>query len=129
MRFAIVGLASNAVGFCLYLVMTWSGVGHKLAMSILFCVGTVQTFVFNKRWSFQYRHHDRTVILRYFAAYCVGYVINLAALLVLVDYARFPHAPVQGAMILFVAALMFMLQKFWVFATPGKPVHPSEPAI
>lgn len=128
-RFGVVGVVSNAVGFCLYLIFTWFGVGHKLAMSILFCLGTAQTFVFNKQWSFQYRHRDRTVMLRYLATYCLGYLINLAALFVLVDYARFPHAQVQGAMILVIAAMMFLLQKYWVFAAPANPVHPSEPAL
>jgi putative flippase GtrA len=128
-RFAIVGLASNGIGFCLYLLMTWAGLGPKLSMSILFAIGTLQTFVFNKRWSFQYRGNDRMVMLRYLAAYGIGYVVNLAALVLLVDYWRLPHAPVQGALILTVAALMFLLQKFWVFAQPAVPIHPSEPAL
>lgn len=128
-RFGIVGLASNGVGFCLYLLLTWVGVGPKLAMSILFCIGTLQTFVFNKRWSFQYRGQDRMVMLRYLAAYCMGYLVNLAALIVCVDYLHLRHAPVQGVMILVVAALMFLLQKFWVFAPPSPPINPSEPAL
>jgi putative flippase GtrA len=115
-RFAVVGLASNGVGFCLYLFLTWAGMGPKLAMSVLFCIGTLQTFVFNKQWSFQYRGKDRMVMLRYLAAYGMGYLVNLTALVGLVDYLHFRHAAVQGLMILVVAALMFLLQKFWVFA-------------
>lgn len=127
-RFAIVGLASNGVGFVMYLALTWLGVGPKLAMSMLFVLGTLQTFVFNKRWSFQYQSKDRGVLWRYLATYAIGYVINLAALLVLVDHVGLPHAIVQGGMILTVAALMFVLQKFWVFAPPSTPVHSSESA-
>jgi putative flippase GtrA len=128
-RFAVVGLASNGIGFCLYLLLTWGGLGPKFAMSVLFCIGTLQTFVFNKRWSFEYRGQDRLVMFRYLAAYSIGYLVNLAALVVLVDYCHFAHAPVQGAMILAVAALMFLLQKFWVFAAPANPLPPSEPAL
>lgn len=128
-RFAVVGLASNGIGFGLYLLLTWAGLGHKVAMSILFAVGTIQTFVFNKRWSFEYAGHDRRVMLRYFASYCIGYLINLAALLVLVDHFGFSHRIVQGAMILAVAVLMFLLQKFWVFAAPANPVNSWESAL
>lgn len=128
-RFAVVGLASNGVGYCLYLFLTWSGMGPKLAMSLLFCLGTLQTFVFNKRWSFKYRGRDRMVMLRYLCAYGIGYLVNLAALLVLVDHLHYRHATVQGVMILGVAALMFLLQKFWVFAPVRSSITPSEPAI
>lgn len=120
-RFGVVGLASNGVGFCLYLLLTWLGIGPKLAMSMLFCVGTLQTFVFNKRWSFQYRGQDRMVMVRYLTAYCIGYLINLIALVALVDGLHFRHDAVQGAMILVVAALMFLLQKFWVFSPQPSP--------
>lgn len=128
-RFAVVGLVSNGIGFGLYLLLTWAGVGHKVAMSILFGVGTAQTFFFNKRWSFEYADHDRSVILRYFASYCIGYLINLVALLLLVDHFGFSHMIVQGAMILTVAVLMFLLQKFWVFTAPANPVKSWESAL
>lgn len=128
-RFAVVGLASNGIGYCLYLLLTWAGLGHKVAMSILFVVGTLQTFVFNKRWSFEYGGQDRRVMLRYCTSYFLGYVINLAALLVLVDHFGFNHMVVQGIMILTVAVLMFLLQKFWVFAAPANRVNSLESAL
>ncbi len=114
-RFGIVGIVSNAIGFCLYLLLTAAGLGPKLAMSLLFALGTLQTFVFNRKWSFQYRQQDRTVFFRYLTTYGLGYLVNLGALIVLVDHARLPHAAVQGVMILAVAAMSFLLQKFWVF--------------
>jgi putative flippase GtrA len=128
LRYGIVGLLSNAVGYGLYLLLTSAGMGHKLAMTLLFIVGTLQTFVFNKKWSFKYRQQDRTVLLRYFATYALGYLVNLAALLVLVDGARLPHAIVQATMIFVVALLMFVLQKFWVFPARANPSTCPESA-
>jgi putative flippase GtrA len=128
-RFAVVGLASNALGFCWYLLLTWLGMGPKAAMSLLFLIGTSQTFIFNKHWSFQYGGTDRLVLVRYFVAYGLGYVLNLAMLIVLVDYANYPHAPVQAAMIVVVAAVMFLLQKFWVFASHTASPSPSPSKI
>lgn len=128
LRYGIVGVLSNAVGYGLYLLLTGAGMGHKTAMTLLFIVGTLQTFVFNKKWSFEYQHkEDRTVLLRYFATYGLGYVVNLVALLVLVDQGGLPHTIVQAAMILVVAALMFILQKFWVFPVHAKfSTHPES---
>lgn len=118
-RFAIVGVASNALGFCWYLLLTWFGVGPKAAMTLLFLIGTLQTFVFNKRWSFQHDGPNRLVLLRYLTAYALGYLVNLALLMILVDYAHYPHIPVQAILIVVVAVLMFVLQKFWVFGKPS----------
>lgn len=125
-RFGIVGVASNALGFVWYLLLTWLGIGPKTAMSVLFLIGTLQTFVFNKRWSFQYGGTDRLVLVRYLAAYGAGYLLNLAMLIVLVDYAGYPHVAVQAVMIIMVAAMMFLLQKFWVFASPNS-ISPKLP--
>jgi putative flippase GtrA len=115
LRYAIVGLLSNAVGYCLYLLLTNAGMGYKLAMTLLYVVGTLQTFVFNKNWSFKYKQRDRTVLLRYLTTYALGYIANLAVLMVFVDSMHLPHAVVQAVMIFVIALLVFLLQKFWVF--------------
>lgn len=129
LRYGIVGLLSNAVGYCLYLLLTNAGMGHKLAMTLLYVVGTLQTFVFNKNWSFKYKQNDRTALLRYLATYALGYVVNLIALVTLVDRAHLPHAIVQAAMIFVIALLVFVLQKFWVFPARANPSTCSESAL
>lgn len=114
-RYGVVGLTSNGIGFLLYLLLTWLGMGPKVAMSLLYVIGVVQTFFFNKHWSFSYGGKDRGAFIRYCQAYGLGYLINLAALVVLVDKLGYPHQIVQCALILLVAGMLFLLQKFWVF--------------
>ncbi len=116
-RYGIVGIASNAVVYLLYLVITAAGMEHKLAMSLLYVVGVVQTSLLNKSWSFDHDGSHRLAFVRYVISYGVGYVVNLTALYFCVDRLGWPHQAVQGVMILVVAALLFMLQKFWVFRT------------
>lgn len=53
-RYATVGLVSNAVGFMLYLAFTAACMEHKMAMTLLYGIGVAQTFIFNKRWSFRH---------------------------------------------------------------------------
>lgn len=122
LRYGIVGVASNAVGYLLYLAITAAGMEHKLAMTLLYAVGVAQTFIFNKRWSFRHAGAHGTTFFRYCIAYALGYVINLAALFILVDRLGYAHQLVQGVMILALAAMLFMLQKFWVFrSTSSQP--------
>lgn len=114
-RYAIVGLASNAIIYALYLVLTRLGMGPKLAMSLLYCIGMLQTFVFNKKWSFRFGGAATPALVRYATVYAAGYGINFLALMLLVDQAGLPHQRVQGVMILVVAFMLFLAQRYWVF--------------
>lgn len=114
-RYGVVGIASNVVLFLLYLAITSAGMEHKLAMTLLYMVGVVQTFIFNKRWSFDYNGPYRQTFLRYGICYGVGYFVNLSALYFFVDHLGWSHQVVQGVMVLVVAVFLFVLQKFWVF--------------
>lgn len=127
LRYGIVGLASNALGYLLYLALTYLGMGPKLAMSLLYGLGVLQTFVFNKKWSFRFEGAATPAILRYAAAYATGYVIQFFALMLLVDQMELPHQWVMGGLILAVAAFLFVVQKFWVFRhCPGLVARPGQ---
>jgi len=114
-KFAVVGLASNGVLYVVYLLLTWVGIGPKTAMTLLFSIGTLQTFLFNKNWSFAYRKRDPGSFFRYVVVYFSAYCINLIALLVLVDHLGLRHEVVQAVTVLLLAAYLFGMQKFWVF--------------
>lgn len=119
-RFLIVGIASNLVLYLVYLLITAAGVGHKLAMTLLFLAGTVQTFFFNKKWTFSHDGFYSSTFVKYASAYGSAYLMNLAALVIMVDRMGLPHQAVQGAMIIIVALLLFLLQRLWVFRTPTR---------
>ena len=123
-RYALVGLVSNALLYAAYLVLTRLGTEPKLAMTLLYVAGVAQTFVFNKRWSFRHGGLHGPAFVRYCAAYALGYVVNFLALLLLVDHLAWPHQLVQGVMIFLLALMLFALQKFWVFRPT--PPFPSE---
>ncbi len=114
-RYALVGLVSNAIAYLIYILLTYIGLGPKLAMSLTYCIAVLQTFVFNKRWSFRFGGALAPALVRYALAYAIGYVVNLLALILLVDQAGLPHQWVQGVMILFIAVLLFLAQRYWVF--------------
>lgn len=122
-RYGIVGAASNAVGYLLYLVITSAGMEHKLAMTLVYAISVAQTFIFNKRWSFDHDGSHGDAFVRYVISYGVGYIANLTALYLCVDRLGWPHQAVQGVMVFVVAALLFILQKFWVFRTPLSSGH------
>lgn len=114
-RYACVGLASNLLLYVAYLGLTWAGVGHKTAMTLLYGVGVLLTFLANSSWSFGRRSLTRSSFLRYLGAYAIGYVLNLILLWVAVDQWHLAHQAVQAAAIFIIAMVLFLLQKYWVF--------------
>lgn len=120
-RYAIVGVASNAIGYVLYIALTRLGVGPKLAMSLLYGVGVLQTFFFNKRWSFGFSGAATPALVRYAMVYALGYVVNFLTLMLLVDQAGLPHQWVMAGLVLFMAVFFFAGQKLWVFRQTPAP--------
>ena len=120
-RFAVVGLTMNAVGYGIYLFLTNAGVDSKVAMTIVYGAAVVQTFTLNKNWSFRCEGAATAktgpAFTRYIIVYGLGYVMNLLGLVILVDWMGVPHQLAQGFMILVVALTMFLMQRYWIFAT------------
>lgn len=114
-RYAVVGLASNLALYAAYLLLTYWGLASKVAMTLLYAMGVIQTFAFNKRWSFGASGTTRVQFRRYCLAYGAGYLLNISGLFVLSDFLGWPHQLAQGILILVTAVLLFLLQKLWVF--------------
>jgi len=120
-RFGVVGLLANAALYLLYLAGTGLGLGHKLAMTLAYCIGTLQGFVLNRNWTFRSRAPARAALARYWAAYLAAYGLNLGLLALFVDGAGLPHQAVQGVLIVVIALLLYLAQKLWVFREPTAP--------
>ena len=114
-RYGIVGVLSNAVGYLLYLLLTATGVGPKLAMTSLYVIGVAQTFVFNKGWSFRYGGNSAGAFRRYVVLYAVGYGLNVMVLGLMVDHLGWPHQWVMLGLMIGMVAFFFAGQKLWVF--------------
>jgi putative flippase GtrA len=124
-RYATVGLVSNGLIYIAYLGLTGLGMGHKLAMTILYLGGILLTFFLNRRWSFRHDGRRKRAFARYLAAYVGFYFVNLAGLFLFVDRAGFPHQWVQAAMIAVCAAGLFLAQRFWVFSAGSGMIRPT----
>lgn len=126
-RYAAVGLAANATLFAAYLLLTYWGLGSKLAMTLLYGLAVVQTFAFNKAWAFGRAGRTGLQFRRYCLAYAAGYGLNLMGLVLLTDVLGWAHQLAQGILILVIAVLLFLLQKFWVFRDPAAKTNAPVP--
>lgn len=125
-RYAIVGFVSNGLLYLFYIALTRIGIEPKLAMTLSFGIGVAYTFVMNRRWTFGQRGRGPATYARYGVAYGVAYLLNLGLLALLVDVLGYRHQIVQGLLVLGIAVLLFLAQKFWVFREPA-PTMEARP--
>lgn len=127
-RWVIVGVVTNTVLYLAYLALTRSLLAPKVAMTVVYVAGVLLGFAGNRLWSFEHAGRIDTALLRYVGVYALGYVINFAGLEIGVEMLGFAHEWVQGAMVIVVAAVMFLMQKLFVFAGPRESPDTSSKA-
>lgn len=127
-RFEVVGVISNAAGYCAYLILTWLGGGPKASMTVLYVVGALLGFIGNREWTFEHDGPRWPSLIRYGLAYLVGYGLDWFLLDLFVDELAYPHQLVQAAAVLIVAAYLFPTLRFFVFRSVQTVEPRSSPS-
>ncbi|KRI01738.1 GtrA family protein [Curvibacter sp. PAE-UM] len=115
LRYAAVGVASNAAGYLVYLLLTYLGMSPKIAMTLLYGVGATVSFLGNRRYTFGQQGALLGVGGRYVIAHSLGYFINLSIQVIMVDALGYPHQLAQALGICVVAVFLFLAFKHFVF--------------
>jgi putative flippase GtrA len=115
-RYAIIGIVSNLVGYVAYLLLTFCLVGPKIAMTLVYLTGATVGYFGNRQWTFTHKSKMLPTLIKYSLAHAFGYTINFILLYVFVDRILFPHQAVQLVAILVVAGILFFVFKKFVFA-------------
>jgi putative flippase GtrA len=118
LRYGIVGLATNLIGYLAYLALTSWELAPKLAMTLLYVLSCSLGFFGNRRWTFSHQGSIFRSAIRYFIAHFMGYLMNLSILIVFADHLGYAHEYVQAVAILVVAVFLYGVFRFFVFAQP-----------
>lgn len=114
-RYGFVGIISNLTGYLVYLLATYYGTTPKITMSFLYAIGATLGFLGNRKFTFAHKGNILGSGLRYLLAHFIGYLINLALLIILVDKLGYAHQWIQAIAIFIVAIFLFLAFKFFVF--------------
>lgn len=115
-RFAIIGIASNLVGYVAYLLLTFFLVGPKIAMTLVYLTGALVGYFGNRQWTFKHKGKVLPALMKYSLAHAFGYTTNFILLYFFVDRMLYPHQAVQLVAILVVAGILFFVFKKFVFS-------------
>ena len=126
LRYATVGGAANIMGYLLYFLFTQTGASPVVAISILYPIMISLSFVLNRRWSFASKRSWLVPAVKYVISYAACYGLNVGLLALFSGRLGFPHLAVQALAIPVIATLLFLAQRYWVFAGSDNPVSPEE---
>lgn len=124
-RYALVGVVSNGLGFLAYLGLTGLGFAPKVTITCLYAFSATLGYFGNRSWSFRYQGPQGAAALRYALAHLTGYGINFMMLDVLVERLGYAHEAVQALAIPVVALYLFVVFRFFVFVSSRTEVLPS----
>ena len=96
LRYAAIGITLNTALYLSYIALTHTFMNSLAAMTLTYCFGVLLGFVINRKITFGHQGNEASALLRYILSYLVGYIYNFIALLLLVDYAGYPHGAVQA---------------------------------
>ncbi|MDA8952418.1 GtrA family protein [Pseudomonadales bacterium] len=128
LRYIVVGITVNLSGYLGYLLLTYWGAEPKLAITLMFASFLPLSFYWHNRFTFS-RHNNAFKAKIHFVVLNVSvYLLNLALIYLLVDLLGFGHQWIQLLITFFMAVLVYVILKFFIFKKVSfadeKPISP-----
>jgi putative flippase GtrA len=125
-RYGVVGVLNNILGYGIYLVITLLGVDPKLTISLLYPIGAITAYFGHSKYSFAYAEKGLGAPLRYVIAHTISFSLNLLMLYLFWQLAGWPHQLIQAVAILVCAGVLFLLFKYFVFPEDKREISTKE---
>lgn len=117
-RFAMAGLANTLTGLAvIFGCKSLLRFGDVAANFVGYAAGILLGFLLNKRWTFRHHGHWGTAFARYLVVLAAAYLINLAAVIYLIDGLHLNSYLAQAAGIVPYAFIGYLGSRYFVFTT------------
>lgn len=137
-RFALVGLTNFFVSLavfylCYRLLLAWDVPALRndalgpaaVANVIAYLAGMVNSFLWNRSWTFRARGKVVPQAVRFVVVNLVSLALGTAAMHIFVDQRGFPELAVFLPLAVVITLLNYFGSKLWAFAPPGSPREQS----
>jgi putative flippase GtrA len=115
MKFAAVGLSNTALSAAVYAGLIGIGAQYLAASALAFTLGALNSYVLNRRWTFESRARCAPELCRFACVQLTGLGVNLALLAALVDGAGLPRLAAQLLVFPVASLVTFALSRQWAF--------------
>lgn len=114
-RYGVVGVLNNLLGYLIYLLVTRLWLDPKMAVTLRYPIGAVTAYLGHARYSFAYIGCISHGIARYTIVHMIGYGANISMLYLFWYRLEYPHQMVQAVAIVAVAGILYILFRYFVF--------------
>ncbi|MDR2975906.1 MAG: GtrA family protein [Streptococcaceae bacterium] len=119
-RFIEVGIINTIVGYGTYALLVFLGINYLIANTISTIVGVINSYFWNKFYTFQSPKRSASEIVRFVSVYLVSFLIGTLFIYYLVDQFGV-NKYVVGVLNLFVTtAISYFGHKYFSFRKKGK---------
>lgn len=114
-KFVLIGLLSTVINFVIYASLLALGVHYLQAAVVAFAVATLNSYTWNRVWTFRAGAHHTERLLKFTLVQLTGLTVNLVALALFVEYLSVNKLIAQLLANIFVIVTNFSGNKFWTF--------------
>ncbi|KKU82128.1 MAG: Membrane protein, GtrA family [Parcubacteria group bacterium GW2011_GWA2_47_8] len=115
-KFACVGILNTAVGYGAFALLIFLDLHYIAAATLSHIIGMAHSYVWNKYFTFRAAHKNSQELNKFIAVYAGVYVLNMSLLWFFVDFLGYPPLIIQAFVVIAVAFISFVGQKYWVFS-------------
>jgi len=114
-RFVAVGILNTIVGVGFYFILLDLNIYYLLSSIIAHMIGVMNSFIWNKKWTFRSNGNLLREFLKFNSVYVVTFFVNLLLLALFVEKFGF-NPKISGVLSLgFSAMISFFGHKYWSF--------------
>lgn len=117
LRFAVVGVSNTLLSTAVFAVLFHLGVPYLLGSALAFALGALNSYTFNRRWTFRSHGPRAPELARFMGVQAVGLGVNLALLALLVEVFGIRHVFAQLLAFPAASIITFALSRQWAFKT------------
>jgi putative flippase GtrA len=126
-KYGVVGASNTALTFVTYTVLEKLGINYLIALPLGYGVGSLNSYILNRHWTFRARDIAHTTTGRRFVVVQgVAIAANELLLYVFVHHLGIDKIAAQAILTVPVLAVTFFANRWWTFARP-QPSADAQP--
>ena len=118
-KFCAIGVSNTALSLAIYYLLLWAGAHYLLAHVIAFALSVLNSYYWNKRYTFTASKTTKSTIVRVYASYGATAILGTGQMFVLVDVIGLDKYISPLINIAILTVVNFILNKFYVFRSRG----------
>lgn len=116
-RFGIVGLITNGLLYLIYVALVQLvRQDPVIASGSIYILGVLINYLFHTKYTFEKDNYKKLYFYRHVLTYIAGFLLTILGMMVLLNF--IDKFSAQIIMMLVVAAMSFLLMKFYVYHEP-----------